>query len=430
MREWFNFLENLKKEIDEPILQKWVYSLKIQKFDACNLYLEAKDKFQLLWFEEHLRQKVQKLKNGNDHPIRVHINLLENKSKREVLKFEPIESELPDHDFDNFYVSEHNRLSYQFLYELSHMDPKIPFASYNPILLFGPSNSGKTHLLISLAKELMKKGKKVLYVKAQTFTENVIDAMRQSSIFNFREKYRNVDLLILDDVHLLAKKSATQEEFFHTFNTLHTNGSQIILSSNSLPQHMKDIEPRLISRFQWGIILYLSEAQKETLRYILDQNMKKFNLSLNEEIIDFLLSNFLSIKNLQKAIHMLVLRTEEKKVFSSLSEINNLLQDLLIDLKREKCTHDTIIDTVATHFGITAQDILGKSQSKECSYPRQIAMFFCREILKHPYQKIAEIFSRDHSTVMTNIRNIQKIKETKTQNSYQNLLEIEKKIKR
>lgn len=441
MREWFQFLDDLKNEMNESVLKQWVYSLKIIKFDACNLYLEAKNKFQINWYEEHLKDHVEKkLKNCNHRPINVHLSLKEERvepfkinhalKKEAAVVIEP-DSLSKEFDFNNFFVEEKNRLTFQFLFELTQLDSKIPFASYNPIFLHGPSSSGKTHLLVSLAKELIKKEKKVFYVKAQTFTQHVVDAIRQSSLYIFREKYRNVDLLILDDIHLLAKKTATQEEFFHTFNTLHTAGKQLILSSSIPTQQMKEIEPRLISRFEWGISLYLDQPQQMTLKFILEQSLKKFDISLNQDIINFIVSTFPNVKDLQKALQVLILRTQQdpKKDYS-ISQIEFLVGDLILDLKKEQITTEKIIETVAKHFGITTEDILGKSQTKECSHPRQIAMFFCREILKMPFKKIGELFSRDHSTVMTNIKTIQTAKNCKSKESYYNLLEIEKIIKR
>ena len=257
MKAWHDFLKTLEKDLGKETVDKWLTPLKILKFDAANLYLDATDSFQILWFYEHV---TQGLKDPNGRKIKLHFYLngqpLQKKAKKTAAG-EPLAKQhfSPDHlashaTFANFIKEESPFLPYDLL---THID-----GTYNPIFLYGPTGCGKTHLLMATAHQLKKAGKNVFYVRTETFTEHVIRAFRTTSLQEFRPTYRNLDCLILDDVQMLKGKNTTQEELFHTFNRLHTQGMQIVLSSNTSPRELEGIEERLKSRFEWGITLPLS----------------------------------------------------------------------------------------------------------------------------------------------------------------------------
>ena len=256
MRAWENFLTSQESELGTETVHKWLKPLKVLKFDACNLYLEAKDSFQALWFEEHVRKKIHnKLVNNNKKNIKVHITIAnqtvpkgaKGKSKKTTAtepqkpQFQLLFDELDPHcSFEHFVVSERNILPHKLLCKLTGYDPVsgklVPtsseFASFNPIYIYGPSGTGKSHLLMATAHALRCKGLNVIYARAETFTEHVVSAIRAGEMSIFRQTYRNIDTLVIDDVHVFSRKGATQEELFHTFNTLHTAGKQIIVSAN------------------------------------------------------------------------------------------------------------------------------------------------------------------------------------------------------
>lgn len=426
MKEWYDFLKSLEAEFDFATVQKWLASLRVVSYDAGNIYLEAKDSFQVYWFEEHIRPKIKNLLNENNRPIKVHIKIANEKKTKNTEKRSPeihLASDQLSNEFTfaTFYENEKNTLAYKVLQESAEGQ-----GAFNPILIYGPKDSGKTHLLIATAKALQEKGKKVFYVKTRTFTDHVITAIRLSSLQKFRNIYRNIEVLIVDDIHELAGKNATQEEFFHTFNTLHTSGTQIILSSNSPPTLLKDIEPRLISRFEWGISVPINVIDKKGLEAILEKKIKLLELTLSLEAKEFLLKTFLSPSELQKALEALGLRSTSS-IFS-LSELANCLKDLIFEKTKHELTFDRIAKNVAKHFGLSTEDILGKSQSRECSLPRQISMYFCREKLKLPYKQIGKLFSRDHSTVMTNIKAVEEKKALKSVETCLALQEIERTL--
>lgn len=431
MQAWEEFLKLQEKELGEEIIQKWLRNLKVLKYDACNLFLEAKDSFQSLWFEEHIRSKAEaKLLNKNHKKIKIHLSIANsptsekkrpissNKSRQES-KGSPFQLTFDDLDplclFQNFVVTEDNLLIHKLLSEITGLSdtPKTALGSFNPIFFHGPSGSGKTHLLMSLAHSFRSQGLKTIYVRAELFTDHVVTAIRAGEMSTFRQAYRNTDVLLIDDVHIFSRKGATQEEFFHTFNTLHLAGKQIILTANVSPQELQLIEPRLISRFEWGIVLPLKQAQEQDRLALLNRKAQALQIELPAKISDYLLETFTSNpKTLIKAFEALVLRLHLDSNHSiqnlSVNSVKTLLSDLLNEESKAALTFEKIIQAVAEHCGVRHEDILGNSQTRECTLPRQLAMYICRDKLKMPFMKIGDHFSRDHSTVMASVKHIQK----------------------
>lgn len=400
MKEWQQFLLQLEQEWGSEVIQKWIPTL--IRFDAGNIYLAARDSFQISWFEEHVRPRLKGLVNANQRPIKVHLGLDKpaaapaQKQEAKKLSFAPDPLD-PEFSLENYIPPQENLVSFKLLQENS------PF---NPIYLYGPKGVGKTHLLMGAALFWQRQGKRVFYVKAETFTEHVVQAMRFGQMTDFRKVYRDIDALIIDGIDLFSRKTATQEEFFHTFNTLHTAGRLILLSAEVPPMQLKEIEPRLISRFEWGISLGLTKGDQ---RAILQKKAALWNFALSEEVLAFLLATF--AREPVMVLQSLILRAKGASVNQLLAE--RLLKDLIEKETEQALTFEKIVKAVAGHYGITTEDLLGKSQMREIALPRQVAMFLCREKLKMPYQKIGEHFGRDHSTVMSSVKQIQKSVEEK-----------------
>lgn len=438
MRAWEEFLAKQEKELGKETVDKWLRPLKIVRFDACNLYLEAADSFKALWFEEHVRTRARMgLYNNNHKQIKVHVGVTAQKKNESAsikpkkkavttsttpvfsLRFDEVD---PEASFENFIISPSSLLAHKLLDEAASVEKHTPESlQFNPIYLYGRSGTGKTHLLMACASKLRKAGKNVLYVRAETFTEHVVDAIRCAEMQNFRKSYRGVDALLIDDIEVFSRKAATQEELFHTFNTLHVEGKQIILSGGLPPGELKFIEPRLVSRFEWGIVVPLQMPVKEQMRAILLQKAKNIQFTLEEHVITFLLDAFGgSTKTLIRALDALVLRMHLNQGLThgtsqplSVKSVQNILKDLIQEEEKAALTPGKIIRTVAEYYGIRMDDILSKSQARECALPRQIAMHLCRQQLNLPYMKIGDIFSRDHSTVMASVKQVQKGLETK-----------------
>jgi chromosomal replication initiator protein len=436
VRQWHDFLNRKEQELGIETINHWLRPLKILHYDACNLYLEAKDAFQILWFEEHIRKKINDdFLNNNGKVIQVHLSLpakgtyfAKPKKRGKGVKKEEKQVEayrfIPDQvdslfTFENFIPDKNNLLGYKVLKELcgsSKDDGEVDFATFNPIYIYGPSGCGKTHLLSATYHELINRGVKVVYSKSKTFIDHVIHAMRSAIVSSFRNKYRNIDVLILDDIHLFSKKSACQEEFFHTFNTLHQERKQIILSAEVCPQALNQIEPRLISRFEWGVSVPMKPIEGDCLSELLHKKSELMNFPISADISEFLINTFSGHpKVLCRALEALALRVhvrddipENERRSLSLPMVKGLLEDLIIQEQQKELTPSRVIEIVASHYGIPLNDVLGKSQSKDCVVPRQVAMHLCRELLGMPYTKIGEIFSRNHSTVMSSCRHVKK----------------------
>ncbi len=439
MRAWEDFLKEIDRELGTETVNKWLRPLKILRFDACNLYLESEDSFKVTWFEEQMRHKVQtRLVNNNGKPIKIHLRVTSAEpSVKPSKKITPtprqfsIEFDELDNssDFDSYFPSKANLLAYKLLQEASGLAAQASPLSFNPIYLSGRSGSGKSHLMMAAAAQLKKKGAKVIYVRAETFTQHVVGAIRNAEMRQFRAAYRHVDALLVDDIEIFARKGATQEELFHTFNALHTEGKQIILSASCPPQDLKLIEPRLVSRFEWGIVIPLQMPPKEQMIEILKSRAARANFPLDESLFQFLLDTFgHHTKRLTRALEALQLRAHlnQTPLPLTLEKAQHYLADMIQEQERDLLTPGKIIRSVAEFHGIKMEDILSKSQARECAVPRQIAMHLCREELGLPYMKIGDIFFRDHSTVMASVKQIQRSLEEKNPETVTSMRGIKK----
>lgn len=426
MKAWEQFLEIQEEELGKEAVDKWLRSLKLLHFDAGNLFLEATDPFQVMWFEEHLRKKVKEsFVNNNKREVKVHLSLCKTLAKKpKIVKKQvkkPVDKAFeltfdaldPLSTFESFIELEENKFAEKALRETLE-NLKAPV--FNPLFLYGKQGSGKTHLLKASAHFCIKKGLKPIYCSAETFSEHVVSAIRGGEMSRFREAYRMAGALIIDDVDQLGRKSATQEELFHTFNTLHTQGKQIILASSLPPKDLQHIEPRLISRFEWGLLLPLTAPANDSLKKILELKGKLMNFSLKPRVVDFLVDTFQSSSSASvRALEALILRSHLEGVRThmaefnmSLTDIGRLLHDLIQEEESKVLTAAQILKTVAEYYGIRKEDILGKSQTRECALPRQIAIYLCRSKLYMPYMKIGDLLSRDHSTIISSYKLIKK----------------------
>ncbi len=430
MQIWEEFLRKQEAEIGKVTVGKWLTSLKVLKFDACNLYLEAKDRFHLNWFEEHIRPKIKQcLVNNNNHPIQVHLAVANQPTREKkgrykqakappepltIFRFDKLD---PSNRLEHFISSEKNLVVYKLLAQMTGLSSGTPeLATFNPLYIYGPSGVGKTHLLMSVTHALKEKGYRPLFLSSETFTDHVVNAIRCSEMHQFRNKYRSADVLIIDDVHRFARKGATQEELFHTFNALHLEGKQVVLSANCAPSALQFIEPRLVSRFEWGIVLPLEEATLEEKRAILAKKMELMNFQLHPKVVQFLLETFTSTTTaLCRAFQAIILKEHlsEKRGhippdMLTIPIVKKRLEALIRDEEASALTPEKFMVMTAEHFGITKENILSKAQSRDCVIPRQIAMYLCRKQLKIPFIQLGDLFHRDHSTVMSGVKNIQK----------------------
>lgn len=397
MQLWEAYLATLDKRLGKPTVDRWLRSLKLLRFDAANLYLQAENTFHISWFQEHIAPHLKiHFVNNNQRPIQVHLSLEEKQEKKGAF-FNPAsfaiqpDSVDPEMRFDTFVLEKNNEVPSQILHEIEQ-------GLFNPIFLYGPRGVGKTHLLMATAHRLTDLGKKVFFVRASTFTEHVVQAIRLGKMQDFRKIYREIDALIIDGIDLFSNKNATQEEFFHTFNALHTAGKPLLISANVAPSKLQEIEPRLISRFEWGICLPIQRANAKAA---LKMKIKLWNLSLLEEAETFLLNTFPT--SCIMALQALLLRAPKTTTFTQ-EHVEKLLKDLIQKQQKIQWTTEMITKEVALSFGVTLKDLQSKGQTKQIAIPRKVAMYFCRKTLRMPYQAIGKFFEKDHSTVMSSVK--------------------------
>ena len=275
--------------------------------------------------------------------------------------------------------------------------------AYNPLFIYGGVGLGKTHLMHAIGNEVLKKdnSKKVLYVTSEKFTNEFINTIKDKTTDSFREKYRNIDVLMIDDIQFIANKERVQEEFFHTFNTLHENGSQIIISSDKTPKHMPYLEERLKSRFEWGLIVDISVPDFETRVAILRKKAELKNVLVDNDILYNIATKIdTNIRELEGAFNKVLAYSYLTLGPITLEMAEKAINDI-ISQKDKSISIDYIQEVVANYYSLEKSDLIGSKRSNEITYPRQIAMYLCRTIANFSFKQIGEEFGkRDHTTVM------------------------------
>lgn len=311
----------------------------------------------------------------------------------------------PRYTFDTFVVGKNNELAHAASLAVAESPAEI----YNPLFIYGGVGLGKTHLMHSIAHFILEQNSqaKVLYVTSEVFTNELIEAIRNradtTSIAEFRKKYRNIDVLLIDDIQFIIGKESTQEEFFHTFNTLHESKKQIIISSDKPPKEIETLEERLRSRFEWGLTADIGSPDYETRMAILRKKEELDGLSIDEKVLEYIATNIKSnIRELEGALTQIVARSRliNREVDLALAE--EALKDLISPNDKKDITVELIIDIVAEHYGISTNDIISSKKSRNIAYPRQICMYLCRELISSISLKEigSALGNRDHTTVM------------------------------
>ncbi len=316
----------------------------------------------------------------------------------------------PKYNFDTFVVGSNNK----FAHSASLAVAESPGETYNPLYLYGGPGLGKTHLMHSIGHFILKQNPnmKVLYVTSEEFTNEVIESIRSgnaASMTKLREKYRTVDVLMVDDVQFIIGKESTQEEFFHTFNVLHGAHKQIILSSDKPPKEMETLDERFRSRFEWGLIADIQPPDYETRMAILRKNAEHYDHQIDEEIIKYIATNIKSnIRELEGAFNKIIAFAKLNKVDLTLSLAEEALKDVIYPNKPKEVTPSTIINVVSEHFGVKPEDITSKKRNSEFVLPRQIVMYLCYEMIDDiSYMNIAKLLGKkDHTTIIHGVNKI------------------------
>lgn len=325
--------------------------------------------------------------------------------------------------FDTFVVGNNNK----FAHAASLAVAEAPAEAYNPLFIYGGVGLGKTHLMHSIAHFILDDDKdaKVLYVSSEKFTNELINSIRDDKNEEFRQKYRNIDILLVDDIQFIAGKERTQEEFFHTFNTLYEAKKQIIISSDRPPKEIETLEERLRSRFEWGLIADIQAPDFETRVAILRKKAELENIDLPDDVMQYVANNVKSnIRELEGAVNKILAYSRlllPQEITLEMAEA--ALKDLISPQEETQVTHQLILEIVSEHFNVTPADILSKKRPREIAFPRQIVMYLCRKLTDMSLPKIGEVIGkRDHTTVLHGYEKINS--EIKTDSTLKNTIEI------
>ncbi len=411
---WSDARESIRPQLMPVTFQRWIDTLDPVSVQNGILILEAKDDVVKStvseYYAEHLRTAVQKAS-----PDILDVMLILPSQRRDFIHAETEEVPLnsltlnPKYTFDTFVVGKSNN----FAHAASLAVVEAPGKAYNPLFLYGGVGLGKTHLMhaIGHAVKELNPAARIVYVTSEMFTNDLIEALRAGKNVEFRQRYRNVDLLMIDDIQFIAGKQAVQEEFFNTFNTLHNAGKQIVISSDRPPKEIKALEERLSSRFEWGLVADIQVPDLETRTAILRNRAQNEHVEIDDEIINFIAENIVdNIRKLEGSLNRVIAYARLKRLPITLNLAKEAMREILPQKKEIEITPERIRETVAEYYSIPIESLLSQRRDKEVVMPRQIAMYFCHTLLSLPYQKIASLFERnDHTTAISACEKIKKM---------------------
>ena len=422
--KWDQILERVKEEheLGEVSFKTWIKPLKVYKVDGHDVtILVPSEQVGLDYVSKKYKLPIKAAigeLTGMD--CEIYFILPQDAEKTEAQKQVKNESILaglnPKYTFDTFVVGKNN----QFAHAASLAVAESPGTVYNPLFLYGGVGLGKTHLMNSIAHFILENNPsmKIVYVTSEEFTNEVIEAIRAGSstaLTKFREKYRNVDVLLIDDIQFIIGKESTQEEFFHTFNALHSAGKQIIISSDRPPKDMDVLEERIRSRFEWGLMADIQSPDYETRMAILRKKQELDGSNVSNEVLEYIASNVkANIRELEGSLNKVIAMANLEHKEINLDLAQNVLKDIISPNEKRVVTPEYIIDIVAEQFNITPEEIKSSVKSRRISYPRQIVMYLCRTMTSNNLQAIAEsIGVQNHTTIMYGINKIEKDYKTK-----------------
>ena len=421
INKWDQILNTVKKEheISDISFDTWMRPLEVYAVEGNTLYILAP-------FEQMALSYIQKkyylpLKVaigeilGEEYDIQFilpeHAKTLNiKKPAKKVASLNGANSNLnPNYTFDTFVVGNNNR----FAQSASLAVAESPGETYNPLYIYGGPGLGKTHLMHSIGHFILDQNpnSKVIYVTSEQFTNEVIESIRNgnaSSMTKFRDKYRTVDVLMIDDIQFIIGKESTQEEFFHTFNALQTQGKQIILTSDKPPKDMETLEERIRSRFEWGLMADIGIPDYETRLAILRKKAESDNFDIDDEILNYIANNIKSnVRELEGALNKLLAYNNLCKQTITMEIAEKELQNIITPDKPREITPQLIIEVVTEHFNISMDQMISRSRSSDIARPRQIAMFLCKTMTDSSLDVIGSFLGgRDHSTIIHGIKKI------------------------
>jgi chromosomal replication initiator protein len=414
---WGAAQEQLRSMLSADTFNLWFAPLKVGATDGSSLTLEVSNDFCEVWLKDNymgLMQEVVTMASGRQLEIKFKVNSAapstmpsphptpakkiaapaERNSQPHEFSFNP------KNTFETFVVGNNNN----FAYAAAQAVAQAPGKSYNPLFLYGGVGLGKTHLLHAIGQHVSthKKSARVAYVSSEKFTNEYIDGIQNNQLAKFRKKYRQTDVLLIDDIQFLAGKERIQEEFFHTFNALHESHKQIVLTCDRPASEIQNLEQRLVSRFEWGLVTDLQPPDVEMRLAILKKKAQLLNLSLPDEIINFLAHRIrTNIRRLEGALIRVGSYASLTGNKLTIEGVEGLLREVLHEEGRFSINIEVIQKKVAEHFDIRLADMTSKRRPENIAFPRQIAMYLTRQMTENSLSSIGEAFGgRDHGTVL------------------------------
>ena len=424
MNAWQEVLNYLKTKVNPQSYQTWLKPTRYIRAEGETLVVRVPNQEFLDWIQDHynanIQEALEKLRLGFNG-IRYEMEMLpekkssgngEAKPKQGRLDFESVDHQLnARYTFDTFVVGSCN----QFAHAAARAVAETPAKAYNPLFLYGGVGLGKTHLMQAVGHMMKRRQRdlRLAYVSSEAFTNDVINSLRYDRMVSFRDKYRNVDVLLMDDIQFIAGKERTQEEFFHTFNTLYEAQKQVVISSDQPPKDIPGLEERLRSRFAWGLTADLQPPDTETKRAILAKKSEDQGVQLPEAVGEFIATRIkTSVRDLEGALTRLVAYSSLTGAEISLPMAQQVLKNIL-DLEQRRVSIENIQRLVCQEFGLSLTQLKAKDNSHAVAYPRQVAMYLSKELTPASLPQIGREFGgKHHTTVLHSIQKIEQLRKS------------------
>jgi chromosomal replication initiator protein len=424
---WRGALAYIQGKVPKQVFDTWFTPIHLERITGSTAQLVVPNKFFGDWLSQHygslLAEAISQSRGGEETTITFVISQKQPAKEsegggdtavtgRQHTGTKPKQGTLlnPKYTFRSFVVGAGN----QFAHAACMAVAEQPAKAYNPLFIYGQTGLGKTHLLNAIGNYVAERSElRIAYLTTEQFTNEVINSIRYDKMPDLRKRYRQIDMLMIDDIHFLTGKERTQEEFFHTFNSLYEAHKQLVLSSDRFPKDMPDIEERLRSRFEWGLIADLQPPDVETRIAILRKKSEDEGVTLPEDVIQFLAATMKSnIRELEGSLVRLGAYASLTGQTISLDMAKNVLRDL-IGSKKKIVSMEDIQETVGARFHVKITDLKSRRRSKTLVHPRQIAMYLCRELTDSSYPEIGRQFGgKDHTTIIHACKQVMKAKDT------------------
>ena len=416
---WQAALGQLQVEMPKATYDTWVRDAEFVAYEDGSFVIGVNNAYARDWLDSRLKSTVTRMLTGMmNRTVEVRFVVWQQEAEPEQLpEAEPGAAEIeppstapnrslnPRYTFESFVVGASNRLAHA----ASMAVAENPARAYNPLFLYGRVGLGKTHLLHAIGNAATHNGQQVLYVSSEEFTNDLIQSIRTHATAAFREKYRRTDVLLIDDIQFIAGKESTQEEFFHTFNTLHGQNKQIVISSDRSPKGLSTLEERMRSRFEWGLIADIQSPDIETRLAILRDKAERLSRPVDDEVLEAIARRMqTNIRELEGALNRVVAHADLRGMSLDAQLVEIALVDLIPEPHALEPWH--VVEAVARAFGLSSERLLARDRSRQVAQPRQVAMYLLREEAQLSLPQIGEVLGgRDHTTVMYGYDKISKL---------------------